>query len=82
MSFLSLAIFCCLVILCFLITICVFQIRKQTYETNKSLKKIMEVLQIRSEKKGEKVKQRKDKKGLQLDDNDIKKLKNIGVGME
>jgi len=82
MSFLAITILCCLVVLCFLITICVFQIRNQAYETNKSLKKIMDVLQIRLEKKGEKAEKRKDKKGLQLDDNDIEKLKNIGVGME
>jgi len=40
------------------------------------------VLQIKAEQKGEKAKNRKDKKGVQLDEDDIEKLKNIGVGIE
>jgi len=50
---------------------------------NMRLERIMFAMQIDAESRSEKkTTPSRDKKGLQLDDNDIQKLKNIGIGMD
>ena len=72
-----------LVLFCLYFTIITFQIRKQVNRLSARVERIMVALQIPEQgKKGKKAKAAQTKKGLQLDDNDIEKLKNIGVGME
>ena len=74
----------CLVLLfCFFLAIFTLQIRKQVNRINIRLERIMLALQIQEEGKiDKKAKSGRDRKGLQLDDNDIQKLKKIGVGMD
>jgi hypothetical protein len=68
---------------CISLTILTLLIHKKVNTINIRLQRIMSAMQIRedsgSEEKGT---PKKDKKGLQLDDRDIQKLKNIGVGMD
>jgi cell division protein FtsL len=72
-----------LVLFCFYLTILTFQIRKQVNRLNARIERIMAALKIPEQgKTGQKAKAAKTKKGLQLDDNDIRKLKKIGVGMD
>ena len=73
----SIGVLCLLLILCFFITIYVINIRKQVSEINRRLNKLMALIEIKEEKKAI-----EDKKKLKLDDNDLEKLKSIGVGME
>lgn len=68
---------CFLLILCFFITIYVLNIRKQVSEINRRLNKLMALIEKKEEEK-----KIEDKKKLKLDDNDLEKLKSIGVGME
>ena len=70
-------------LLCISLTILTLLIRNRLNKMNTRLKKVMSALQIEAPSRSEeKETSRKDTKGLQLDENDIKKLKNIGVGME
>ena len=70
-------------LLCISLTILTLLIRNRVNKMNMRLDKVMSALQIKEASKSEKKKtSSKDKKGLQLDDNDIQKLKNIGVGMD
>ena len=72
-----------LLLFCFFFAILTLQIRKQISRINIRLERIMMALKIQEDGKVEKkVTSRRDKKGLQLDDNDIQKLKKIGVGMD
>ena len=72
---------CMVLLLCFGLIIFTLQIRKQVNTINRRLEKIMMALKIAENDKVEK-KSKSNKKGLQLDDNDIQKLKKIGVGMD
>jgi hypothetical protein len=72
-----------LVLFCLYLTIFTFQIRKQVNRLNARIERIMAALKIPEQgKTGKKAKAANTKKGLQLDDNDIWKLKKIGVGMD
>ena len=68
---------------CISLTILVLLIRNQVNKMNMRLESVMSAMQIK-ERTGSKKKKTSsgDKKGLQLDDDDIQKLKNIGVGMD
>ena len=69
--------------LCILLTILVLLLRKQVKDIDMRLERVMSAMQIKDNGGPEKKKPaRADKKGLQLDDDDIQKLKNIGVGMD
>ena len=75
--------FCLVLLLCFFLAIFTLQIRKQVNKINIRLERIMMALQIQEEGKiDKKAASGRTKKGLQLDDNDIQKLKKIGVGMD
>jgi hypothetical protein len=70
-------------LLCIWLTILTLLIRNRVNKMNLRLEKVVSALQIEApDRSEEKETSRKDTKGLQLDENDIKKLKNIGVGME
>jgi len=70
-------------LLCISLTILVLLIRDQVKKMDLRLERVMSAMQIEEKSKPEKKKSsRADKKGLQLDDDDIQKLKNIGVGMD
>jgi hypothetical protein len=70
-------------LLCISLTILTLLIRNRVNKMNMRLEKVMSALQIEAPSRSEeKETSSKDIKGLQLDENDIKKLKNIGVGME
>ncbi len=70
-------------LICILLTILVFLLRKQVKNIDMRLERVMSAMQIKENGRSEKKKPaRADKKGLQLDDDDIQKLKNIGVGMD
>lgn len=70
-------------LLCISLTILTILVRDRINRMNIRLEKMMSAMQITEESEPEKKKTpAKDKKGLQLDDNDIQKLKNIGVGMD
>ena len=70
-------------LICILLTILVFLLRKQVKNIDMRFERVMSAMQIKENGKSEiKKTARADKKGLQLDDNDIQKLKNIGVGMD
>ena len=72
-----------LLLFCFFFAVLILQIRKQVNRINIRLERIMMALKIQEEGKAEKkVTPGRDRKGLQLDDNDIQKLKKIGVGMD
>jgi hypothetical protein len=74
---------CMVLLLCFGLIIFTFQTRKQVNTINMRLEKIMMALKIIENGKIEKKsKSGKKKRGLQLNDNDIQKLKKIGVGMD
>ena len=70
-------------LLCISLTILVLLLRKQVKNIDMRLERVMSAMQIKENGTSEKKKPaRVDKKGLQLDDDDIQKLKNIGVGMD
>ena len=70
-------------LLCISLTILTLLLRNRVKKMNLRLEKVMWALQIKEPGRSEEKKaSSKDTKGLQLDDNDIKKLKNIGVGMD
>ena len=70
-------------LLCISLTILVLLIRNQVNKMNVRLESVMSAMQIKEEGGSKKKKPSgSDKKGLQLDDDDIQKLKNIGVGMD
>ena len=70
-------------LLCISLTILTILVRDRINRMNIRLEKMMSAMQITEESEpGNKKTPAKDKKGLQLDDNDIQKLKNIGVGMD
>lgn len=75
----AIAALCFLLILFCYITICVLAIRKQVHEINRRLNKLIALIEIK-----EKVRRKlvANKQKLKLDDNDIEKLKSLGVGME
>ncbi|UCG04851.1 MAG: hypothetical protein JSV83_13065 [Desulfobacterales bacterium] len=75
-----LGILCGLLMLCFLITIHVLGIRRQLNELSNKFIKIMNSLSMLDE--DEKEKSIKARKGLKLDNADIEKLKQMGVGMD
>ena len=77
----AIAALCFFLILCCCITICVLDIRKQVREINRRLSKLIALIGI---KENEKVIRKLvvNKQKLKLDDNDIEKLKSLGVGME
>ncbi|MBW2411109.1 MAG: hypothetical protein JRF72_15025 [Deltaproteobacteria bacterium] len=70
-------------LLCISLTILVLLLRNRVKNIDLRLESVMSAMQIeengRSKKKSTAP---ADKKGLQLDDDDIKKLRNIGVGMD
>lgn len=70
-------------LVCISLTILVLLIRNQVNKMNTRLESVMSAMQIEEETRSKKKKtSSEDKKGLQLDDDDIQKLKNIGVGMD
>ena len=70
-------------LLCISLTILVLLIRNQVKKIDLRLDRVLSAMQIQEQDRSEKKKpKRADKKGLQLDDDDIEKLKNIGVGMD
>ena len=74
---------CMVLLLCFGLTISTLQIRKQVNTINRRIEKIMMALKIIEDGQTEKKsKSGKTRKGLQLNDHDIQKLKKIGVGMD
>ena len=72
-----------LLLFCISLTVLTLLIRNQVNKMNRRLERIMFAMQIDAESRSEKkTTPSRDKKGLQLDDNDIQKLKNIGIGMD
>ncbi len=70
-------------LLCISLTILTLLIRNRVNKMNRHLEKVVSALQIEAPSRSEeKQTSSKATKGLQLDENDIKKLKNIGVGMD
>ena len=70
-------------LLCISLTILVLLLRKQVKNIDMRLERVLSAMQIKENGGSEKKKPaRTDKRGLQLDDDDIQKLKNIGVGMD
>jgi hypothetical protein len=74
---------CMILLLCSGLIIFTLQTRKQVNTINMRLEKIMMALKIiENGEKEKESKSGKNKRGLQLNDNDIQKLKKIGVGMD
>ena len=72
-----------LVLFCLYLAVLTFQIRKQVNRLNARIERIMAALKIpEQENTGKKANAAKARKGFQLDDSDIQKLKKIGVGID
>ena len=72
-----------ILLFCIALTILTLLIRHQVNKMKMQLERLMPAMQTRDVRESKKkATSAGDKKGIQLDDNDIQKLKNIGVGMD